>query len=77
MCVLKENGLHSISFPLISSGIFGGNLPDPTGESTNQCCRAYNKFTVDYPDYEIEVKLCAFTPREMSSAQNVFNKFIK
>ena len=77
LCVLKENGLHSISFPLISSGIFGGDLPDPAGESTKQCCRAYNKFTSDYPDYEIEVKLCAFTPREMASAQNVFSKFIK
>lgn len=31
----------------------------------------------DYPDYEIEVKLCAFTSREMASAQNAFNKFIK
>ena len=77
LSVLKDNCLHSISFPLISSGIFGGNLPDPAGESTKQCCRAYNKFTTDYPDYEIEVKLCAFTQREMASAQNVFSKFIK
>ena len=77
LCVLKENGLHSISFPLISSGIFGSDLPDPAGESTKQCCRAYNKFIADYPDYKIEVKLCAFTSREMASAQNVFNKFIK
>ena len=72
-----ENGLHSISFPLISSGIFGGDLSDPAGESTKQCCRAYNKFIADYPDYEIDVKLCAFTSREMASAQNIFNKFIK
>ena len=77
LSVLKENDLHSISFPLISSGIFGGNLPDPAGESTKQCYRAYNKFTSDYPDYEIEVKLCAFTQREMASAQNVFRNFIK
>lgn len=75
--VLKENGLHSISFPLISSGIFGGNLPDPVGESTRQCCRAYNKFIADYPEYEVEVKLCAFTQSEMISAQNEFKKFIK
>ena len=77
LSVLKENGLHSISFPLISSGIFGGDLPDPAGESTKQCCRAYNKFTADYHDYEIEVKLCAFTQREMASAQTVFSKYIK
>lgn len=77
LSVLKENDLHSISFPLISSGIFGGNLLDPAGESTKQCCRAYIKFTTDYPDYEIEVKLCAFTQREMASAQSVFSKYIK
>ena len=39
--------------------------------------RAYNKFTSDYPDYEIEVKLCTFTQREMASAQKIFSKFIK
>ena len=77
LCVLKENGLHSISFPLLSSGIFGGDLSDPAGESTKQCCRAYNKFISDYPEYGIEVKLCAFTSREMASAKNVFNKYIK
>lgn len=77
LSVLKENDLHIISFPLISSGIFCGNLPDPASESTKQCCRAYIKFTTDYPDYEIEVKLCAFTQREMASAQSVFSKYIK
>ncbi len=67
--VLKENGYHSISFPLISSGIFGGNLPDPVAESTKQCLRAFKKFVSDYPDYEIDVKLCAFTASEMSRAE--------
>ena len=77
LCVLMENDLHSSAFPLISSGIFGGSLSNPAAETTKQCCRAYNKFIADYPDYEIDVKLCAFTSREMASAQNVFNKFIK
>ena len=66
--VLRDNGYHSIAFPLISSGIFGGSLPDPAGESTKQCMRAYRKFTEDYPDYEIDVKLCAFTDSELKSA---------
>lgn len=69
LCVLRENGYHSISFPLISSGIFGGNLADPAGESAKQCCLAYKQFTEDYPDYEVDVKLCAFSEREMASAQ--------
>lgn len=76
LCVLKDNGLHSISFPLISAGIFGGDLADPVGESTKQCCRAYHKFVADYPDYDVDVRLCAFTAREMRSAKNVFDSIM-
>ena len=70
--VLKDESLHSISFPLISSGIFGGALRDPAGESAKQCLRAYRRFLQVYPDYEIDVKLCAFTEDEMRSAKAVF-----
>ena len=75
LAVLKENGYHSISFPLISSGIFGGNLDNPAAESTKQCLRAYRKFTADAPDYDVEVKLCAFTASEMQAAAKVFEDF--
>jgi O-acetyl-ADP-ribose deacetylase (regulator of RNase III) len=71
-----DNDLHSISFPLISSGIFGGSLGDPVGESTKQCCRAYLKFVADHPDYDVDVKLCAFSAKEMQSAQVVFSSLI-
>lgn len=71
--VLMDNGLHSISFPLISSGIFGGALDNPVAESTKQCCRAYKKFVAAYPDYQIDVKLCAFSAKEMQEAQKVFD----
>ena len=74
--VLMDNDLHSISFPLISSGIFGGSLSDPVGESTKQCCRAYLKFVADNLDYDVDVKLCAFSPKEMRLAQAVFNSII-
>ena len=75
--VLMDNGLHSISFPLISSGIFGGDLADPAGESTKQCCRAYLKFVSDYPDYPIDVKLCAFSAGQMQKARIVFDSMCK
>ena len=77
MIVLKENGYKSISFPLISSSIFGGNLPDAPGESAKQCCRAYRRFTEDYPDYDITVLLCAFTPSEYSSAGAAYARFFE
>lgn len=69
LLVLRENDLHSIAFPLISAGVFAGPLTDPAGESAKQCCRAYAKFTETFPDYEVDVKLCAFSPKEMSAAQ--------
>lgn len=69
LCLLKIHDLHSISFPLISSGIYGGTLSNPVAESTKQCYRAYNKFIADNPDYFIDVKLCAFSAAEMQAAQ--------
>ncbi|MBR5635909.1 MAG: macro domain-containing protein [Pseudobutyrivibrio sp.] len=72
LVVMKDNGYYSISFPLISSGIFGGDLARPAAESTKQCCRAYKKFTSDYPDYDIEVLLCAFGAGEYAEAQEAF-----
>ena len=77
LLVLKENGYHSISFPLISSSIFGGNLENPVAESTKQCVRAYKKFVEDYPDYEIDVKLCAFGSSEMEKAKKQFDEQVK
>ena len=75
LVILKDNGYHSISFPLISASIFGRTLPDAPGESTKQCCRAYRKFTEDFPDYDINVILCAYTSPEYASANVVFDKY--
>lgn len=74
LLVMKDNRYHSISFPLISSSIFGGNLPNPVAESTKQCLRAYKQFTKDYPDYAIDVKLCAYTDVEMQKAKQEYEK---
>ena len=76
LMVLMNNNLHSISFPLISSGIFGGSLSNPVAESTKQCCRAYQKFTQDYPDYSVDVILCAFSAGGMVEAKKEFDKFM-
>ena len=73
LVVMKDNGYHSISFPLISSSIFGGRLANPVGESTKQCCRAYKKFVENFPDYYVDVKLCAFGSDEMRKAQAEFD----
>ena len=74
--LLKDNNLKTISFPLISSGIFGYGLDNPVQESTKQCIRAYEKFTIDFPDYEIDVKLCAFSKNEYNGSLEIFNKMM-
>lgn len=73
LTVLRDNELHSISFPLISSGIYGGKLSNPVAISTEQCIKAYNQFKIDNPDYNIDVLLCAFTEKEYQSALEVYN----
>ena len=72
--VLTDNGYHSISFPLISSSIFAGDLEHPVAESTKQCKRAYKKFTEDYPDYDIDVKLCVYSPGNWDEAKTEFDR---
>ena len=56
--------------------IFGGSLENPVAESTKHCCRAYKKFVADYPNYDVDVKLCAFSAKEMQEAQKVFDSMI-
>jgi histone macroH2A1 family phosphatase len=70
--VLVENGLTSISLPLISSGIFGGSLDNPVKESCKQCIQAYNNFIQDYKDKNISVKLCAFLDSEYMECRKLF-----
>lgn len=72
LMTLMNYGYCSISFPLISAGIFGGSLDHPVAESTKQCCSAYKKFTENYPMYAVDVKLCAFTANEMLEARQEF-----
>ena len=42
---------------------------------TKQCCRAYKKFIEEYPDYNVEVRLCAYSAREMVEAKKEFEKY--
>lgn len=68
--VLMENNFHSISFPLISAGIFAGRMDNPAGESAKQCKAAYEKFASENPGYVVDVKLCAFSMKELIEVKN-------
>ena len=71
--VLMENGLHSISFPLISSGIFGGNLRNLAKTSAEMCLKAVGWFSKNHPDYAVDVRLCAYSAGEYQNAKQVFD----
>lgn len=73
LLLVKDNNLHSIAFPLISAGIYGGHLENPAAVSTKQCIMAYNKFDENFPDYNIHVILCAYTKEEFDSAIKIKN----
>lgn len=65
---LKNYHYHTIAFPLISSGIYGGNLENPVAVSTKYCIKAYHKFIVQNFDYDIDVLLCAYSDDEFEKA---------
>ena len=72
LAVLMENGLHSIAFPLISSGIFGGRLANPVAVSVEQCLKAFDSFTAENPEYDVDVTLCAYTYESYIEAKKIF-----
>lgn len=69
LILMREHGLHSIAFPLISAGIYAGNLQNPIANSIVYCKKAYEDFTREYVDYDIEVRICAFSEEEKRVAR--------
>ena len=72
LVVMKDNSYHSISFPLISSGIFGESLKEPAVTSAKKCLVAVRSFVATHPDYDADVKLCAFTQPEYDAVSKAF-----
>lgn len=77
LVVLMDNGYHSISFPLISSGIFGRLSENPVKKSCEQFLNAYNEFVENYPNYDVDILVCAFTDDEYEEASKVLNPKMK
>lgn len=56
MDLAKENGLHSIAFPAISTGVYGYPLPDATRIAVS----TVRSWLESNPDYDIDVIFCTF-----------------
>lgn len=72
LLLLKKYNLHSVSFPLISSGIFGSSLDNPIYESTKWAIKAYKDFTKNNIDYDINMLLCTYKTSEYKDALKVY-----
>ena len=73
LIALKDNNYHTIAFPLISTGIFKGNLKKPLEVSTQELLKANNKFIKDYPNYKINIKLCIYNSNDYKEVNNIIN----
>ena len=54
--VAKANGLHSIAFPGISTGVYGY----PKEEAAEIALRTVKEWIEAHPDYDIEVTIVKF-----------------
>ncbi len=62
----KENGCHSIGFPLISAGIFGY----PKEQAWERALKACSDFLKDNPDYEMDIIFAVLDDHIMRLGEN-------
>lgn len=69
LTVAKENGLHSIGFPLISAGIYGY----PLEQAWERGIKACRDFLADNTDYEIDITFCVLDDRIMEAGNRMLD----
>lgn len=65
----KQNGIHSISFPAISTGVYGYPLMDATYIALNSVLNWLKENT----DYELSVEFCCFDDNAYSCYKDIYN----
>lgn len=68
LCV--EHDLHSIGFPLISSGLFGY----PVEQAWEVAIRACKEFFKDYPDYEMDIIFAVLEDERKIMGERILNE---
>ena len=73
LLLAKENGLHSIGFPLISAGIFGYPL-EGAWEKAIEACK---DFIQSNPDYDIKIIFAVLDDRILAIGEETLKSFMK
>lgn len=69
----KQNGIHSISFPAISTGAYGYPVREATLIALNSVFGWFNQ----NPDYEITVEFCCFDENTYSYYMGIYGTMTK
>ncbi|MBQ4232895.1 MAG: macro domain-containing protein [Lachnospiraceae bacterium] len=72
LLLARENGLHSIGFPLISAGIFGY----PVDKAWRQAIRACNDFIQNNPDYDIKIVFAVLDDRILAAGEETLKGIV-
>ena len=72
LIMAKENGLHSIGFPLISAGIFGYPLEGAWRKAIQAC----NDFINNNPDYEIKIIFAVLDDKILSVGEDTLEEIV-
>ena len=70
LTLAKENGIHSIGFPLISAGIYGY----PQEEAWRKALQACSDFIGDNRDYEIEIIFAVISDRVLELGEEAMKE---
>ena len=73
LILAKENGLHSIGFPLISAGIFGYPL-DGAWRKAIQAC---NDFIENNSDYDIKIIFAVLDDKILAAGEETLKDIVK
>ncbi len=71
LLLARENGLHSIAFPLISAGIFGYPLEGAWQEAIRAC----RDFIREYADHEIRIVFAVLDDKILAAGEKILGEF--
>ncbi len=65
----RDNDIHSIAFPSISTGVYGY----PKDEAAEVSSKAVNDWAAENSSYDIEIIFCCFDDRSYELYREIFN----